>query len=91
VAEDGSQIPGDTLMLQSSGGKEKNSFRIVAQIFNLLYRGFEIRQVWQIKATLYFPRLAECNSAIQQIENLRYGLNQALSECRSNYPLFPAG
>jgi hypothetical protein len=43
-----------------------------AQISNLPYRGFAIRTGWK------FPHLgdvrtsAECNSAIQQIENLRY-------------------
>jgi len=37
----------------------------VAQIFNL-------RTIRQTEARRKYPRPAECNSAIQQIENLRY-------------------
>jgi hypothetical protein len=40
---------------------------LVAQIFNLPYRGFLIRQ-----GQGAFGRSAECNSAKQQSETLRY-------------------
>jgi hypothetical protein len=50
----------------------------VAQVFNLLYRRFVIgrRPTSRVPVVMAarFPFLApaECNSAIQQIENLRY-------------------
>ena len=46
---------------------------IVAQICNLLYRRFAIgRASGYSKAAVVTGRSAECNSAIQQIGNLRY-------------------
>ena len=47
--------------------------RPVAQICNLLYRGFAIRSGWNFEPSRTGERSAECNSAIQQIANLRYG------------------
>ena len=44
----------------------------VAQIFNLLYRGFVICGACENPSAQGLLSLAECNSAIQQIENLRY-------------------
>jgi hypothetical protein len=45
----------------------------VAQIFNLLYRGFLICGALEdCQAFLKAMHPAECNSAMQQIENLRY-------------------
>jgi len=45
----------------------------VAQIWNLPYRGFGIRTTRKLLRRLKLVRPAECNSAIRQIENLRYG------------------
>jgi uncharacterized protein YoaH (UPF0181 family) len=46
---------------------------VVAQIFNLLYRGFSTGEALDLLgAVLNSARSAECNSAIQQITNLRY-------------------
>src|SRR5438552_14729351 len=51
----------------------KPRWRGVAQIFNLLYRRFGIGRPSGVRWHLRNPsRAAECNSAIQQIENLRY-------------------
>jgi hypothetical protein len=44
----------------------------VAQIFTLLYRGFEIRTASESQASSVFRGVAECNSAIQQSATLRY-------------------
>ena len=44
----------------------------VAQISNLLYRGFPIRKPGKVRASANRRRPAEWNSAIQQIGNLRY-------------------
>ena len=44
----------------------------VAQISNLLCRGFPIRKPGKVCASANRRRPAEWNSAIQQIENLRY-------------------
>ena len=46
--------------------------RIVAQIFNLLYRRFSICRPLEICGQQVVARLAECNSAIQQNTILRY-------------------
>jgi hypothetical protein len=43
----------------------------VAQIYNLLYRGFSIRTGSEVLPLV--RHRAECNSAIRQIANLRYG------------------
>ena len=45
----------------------------VAQIFNLLYRGFVIRKPRPTPERTMIATVADCKSAIQQIENLRYG------------------
>jgi len=52
----------------------------VAQICNLLYRGFSIRKASAFPASPDCPSSAECNSAIQQITNLRYGVMRRLLE-----------
>jgi hypothetical protein len=44
----------------------------VAQVFNLLYRGFSIRQPQFFQEFRAQPRPAGYNPAIQQIGNLRY-------------------
>ncbi len=45
----------------------------VAQIFNLLYRGFATRRRYKLPRVRFaFRRPADCKSAIQQIANLRY-------------------
>src|SRR5258707_9391568 len=46
--------------------------RIVAQIFNLLYRGIAFRHPPECSGPGVFGRAADCKSAIQQIKNLRY-------------------
>src|SRR5205807_2387915 len=67
--------------LFSTAGSEKCPAQIfrwlppqgVAQTFNLRYRRFSIGSVSNgSSALVLFGRPAECNSAIQQIENLRY-------------------
>ena len=45
---------------------------IVAQIFNLPYRGIAFRQPSEYSGGVVFGRAADCKSAIQQIKNLRY-------------------
>jgi len=48
--------------------------RVVAQIFNLLYRRFATcRARDEAEVDRVFERLAEYHSATQQIANLRYG------------------
>ena len=44
----------------------------VAQVSNLLYRGFPIRWSWKNAKPADVRRSAEWNSAIRQIGNLRY-------------------
>jgi hypothetical protein len=52
----------------------------VAQIFDLLYRRIAFWQAIERYGCAGFRgRLAECKSAIQQIENLRYGRRAAAS------------
>jgi hypothetical protein len=51
---------------------ELSAGSVVAQICNLLYRGFATRRACEKKAASKWPSPAECNSAIQQIANLRY-------------------
>jgi len=51
---------------------------LVAQICNLLYRGFSIRKASAVQWA--WRRAAECNSAIQQITNLRY-LGRPQAQC----------
>ena len=52
--------------------------RKVAQIFNLLYRGFAIRlAAGSPNGVATFGRSAECNSAIRQIANLGYEAQEA--------------
>ena len=46
----------------------------VAQISNLLYRGFAIRSLPDSAGLRPVGHAAESNSAIQQIANLRYGV-----------------
>ena len=48
------------------------SARIVAQICNLPYRRFAIGRLTVLESAVLIGRSAECNSAIQQIANLRY-------------------
>src|SRR5438552_18759639 len=54
--------------LSASGQKHGD----VAQIFNLLYRRFAIGCTTENHQPRALGQLAECNSAIQQIKNLRY-------------------
>jgi len=51
----------------------------VAQIFNLLYRRLAVCGRRNTPAPQWFPGLADCKSAIQQIENLRYTSGAGLS------------
>ena len=44
----------------------------VRRILNLNYRRFAVGKRWELCWRLTFPVIAEGNSAIQQIENLRY-------------------
>src|SRR5215469_1857194 len=39
-------------------------------------------KVWERRRSVAFKRLAECNSAIRQIENLRYDVRRAMSKTR---------
>jgi len=50
----------------------------VAQIFNLLYRRFAIGCATENPRPGAFGRMTECNSAIQQIKNLRYDTSSYL-------------
>jgi hypothetical protein len=50
----------------------------VAQICNLLYRRIVFCNARRLETLLVLPRLADCKSAIQQIENLRYGSRRCL-------------
>jgi len=54
------------LELSTHRGRSAELHSAVSQVCNL--RGVEVT-----RALLKFQRPAECNSAIQQIENLRYG------------------
>ena len=51
----------------------------VTQIFDLLYRRFVSGRIFDKKRPAFgaVARLAECNYAIQQIENLRYWFSSA--------------
>ena len=68
----------------------------VAQIFNLLYRRFAIGCATENPWPGAFGRMTECNSAIQQIKNLRYDTSSylcplALSERLRNSPMGDVG
>jgi len=39
-------------------------------------------KVWERRRSVAFERFAECNSAIRQIENLRYDVRRAMSKTR---------
>ncbi len=51
---------------------QRSNCRPVAQICNLPYRRFEIGKPLERPKILEYEEPADCNSAIQQIANLRY-------------------
>jgi hypothetical protein len=71
---------GDPLGVDSTASPGNRNRVGVAQICNLLYRRIAFCWRWKQDARCHVPKrlvyraLADCKSAIQQIENLRYSL-----------------
>ena len=62
---------GSRISISMEPGKRASDANLVAQIFNLLYRRIAFGRAWKNQA-LGTTAAADCKSAIQQIENLRY-------------------